>query len=43
MSSAFKRQRSGPEMIYVLCQVETPIGRSDYSDYVRALQLDISG
>jgi len=30
-------------MIYVSCQFETPIGRSDYSDYVRALQLDISG
>lgn len=30
-------------MIYVSCQFETPIGRSDYSDYVRALRLDISG
>ena len=30
-------------MIYVSCQFETPIGRSDYSDYVRSLQLDISG
>ena len=30
-------------MIYVSCQFETPISRSDYSDYVRALQLDISG
>ena len=30
-------------MIYVSCQFETPIGRSDYSDYVRALQFDISG
>ena len=30
-------------MIYVSCQFETHIGRSDYSDYVRALQLDISG
>jgi len=30
-------------MIYISCQFETPIGRSDYSDYVRALQLDISG
>lgn len=30
-------------MIYVSCQFETPIGRSDYSDYVRTLQLDISG
>ena len=30
-------------MIYVSCQFETPIGRSDYSDYVRELQLDISG
>lgn len=30
-------------MIYVSCQFETPIGRSDYSDYVRALQLDIFG
>lgn len=30
-------------MIYVNCQFETPIGRSDYGDYVRALQLDISG
>lgn len=30
-------------MIYVSCQFEAPIGRSDYSDYVRALQLDISG
>ncbi len=30
-------------MIYVSCQFETPIGRSDYRDYVRALQLDISG
>lgn len=35
--------RSGTAMIYVSCQFETPIGRSDYSDYVRALQLDISG
>ena len=30
-------------MIYVSCQFETPIGRSDYSDYVRALRLDVSG
>lgn len=30
-------------MIYVSCQFETPIGRSDYSDYVRALELDVSG
>ncbi len=30
-------------MIYVSCEFETPIGRSDYSDYVRALQLDIFG
>lgn len=30
-------------MIYISCQFDTPIGRSDYSDYVRALQLDISG
>lgn len=30
-------------MIYVFCRFETPTGRSDYSDYVRALQLDISG
>jgi hypothetical protein len=30
-------------MIYVSCRFETPIGRSDYGDYVRALQLDISG
>ena len=30
-------------MIYVSCQFETPISRSDYSDYVRELQLDISG
>ncbi len=29
-------------MIYVSCLFETPIGRSDYSDYVRELQLDIS-
>ncbi len=29
-------------MIYVSCQFETPIGRSEYSDYVRALQLDVS-
>ena len=29
-------------MIYISCQFETPIGRSDYSDYVRALQLDVS-
>jgi len=34
---------NGTAMIYVSCQFETPIGRSDYSDYVRALQLDISG
>ena len=30
-------------MIYVSCQFETPIGRSDYSDYVRSLQLDVEG
>ena len=30
-------------MIYVSCQFETPIGRSDYSDYVRALRLDVLG
>ena len=30
-------------MIYVSCQFETPLGRSDYSDYVRALRLDVSG
>ena len=30
-------------MIYVTCQFETPIGRSDYSDYVRSLRLDVSG
>ena len=30
-------------MIYISCQFETPIHRSDYSDYVRALQLDILG
>jgi hypothetical protein len=30
-------------MIYVTCEFETPIGRSDYSDYVRALRLDVSG
>ena len=30
-------------MIYVSCQFENPIGRSDYSDYVRELQLDIFG
>ncbi len=29
-------------MIYISCQFETPIGRSDYSDYVRALQLEVS-
>jgi hypothetical protein len=29
-------------MIYVSCQFETPIGRSDYSDYVRALRLNVS-
>ena len=30
-------------MVYISCQFETPIGRSDYSDYVRALTLDVSG
>ncbi len=30
-------------MIYVSCQFETPIGRSDYSDYVRSLQFSVSG
>ncbi|MDA1014665.1 MAG: hypothetical protein O3A00_09470 [Planctomycetota bacterium] len=30
-------------MIYVSCEFETPIGRSDYSDYVRSLRLDVSG
>jgi hypothetical protein len=30
-------------MIYVTCEFETPIGRSDYSDYVRSLRLDVSG
>lgn len=30
-------------MIYVSCQFETPIGRSDYSDYVRVLKIDIFG
>ena len=30
-------------MIYVSCQFDTPLGRSDYSDYVRALSLDVSG
>jgi hypothetical protein len=30
-------------MIYVSCQFETPIGRPDYSDSVRTLQLDILG
>ena len=30
-------------MTYVSCQFETPIGRSDYSDYVRPLQLEIDG
>ena len=30
-------------MIYVSCQFETPIGRSDYSDYVRALRFDVFG
>jgi hypothetical protein len=30
-------------MIYVSCQFETPIGRSDYSDYVRSLQLEVEG
>lgn len=29
-------------MIYVSCQFETPIERSDYSDYVRKLHLDIT-
>jgi hypothetical protein len=29
-------------MIYISCQFETPIGRSDYSDYVCALSLDVS-
>ncbi len=42
MDSAFT-VTNGTEMIYVSCQFETPIGRSDYSDYVRSLQLDISG
>jgi hypothetical protein len=31
-----------PSMIYISCQFDTPLGRSDYSDYVRALQLDVS-
>jgi hypothetical protein len=30
-------------MIYVTCEFETPIGRSDHSDYVRSLRLDVSG
>ncbi len=30
-------------MIYISCQFDTPICRSDYSDYVRALRLDVSG
>ena len=30
-------------MIYISCPFETPIGRSDYSDYVRALRLDVFG
>lgn len=30
-------------MIYVSCQFRTPTGRSDYSDYVRALELAVSG
>ena len=30
-------------MIFISCQFETPIHRSDYSDYVRALQLDVLG
>ena len=30
-------------MIYISCQFENPIGRSDYSDYLRALTLDVSG
>ena len=30
-------------MIYMSCQFETPIHRSDYSDFVRALQLDVLG
>jgi len=30
-------------MIYVTCEFETPIGRSDYNDYVRSLRLDVSG
>ncbi len=29
-------------MIYISCQFDTPLGRSDYSDNVRALQLDVS-
>jgi len=29
-------------MIYISCQFDTPLGRSDYSDYVHALQLDVS-
>jgi hypothetical protein len=33
----------GPIMIYISCQFETPIGRPDYSDYVRALQVDVTG
>lgn len=30
-------------MIFVSCQFETPIGRTDYSDFVRGLQLDVLG
>ena len=30
-------------MIHITCEFETPIGRSDYSDYVRSLRLDVSG
>ena len=30
-------------MIYVTCEFESPIGRSDYSDYVRSLRIDVSG
>ena len=30
-------------MIHILCQFETPIGRFDCSDFVRALAIDIIG
>ena len=31
------------QMIFISCQFETPVGRSDYSDYVRALRLEVFG